>query len=196
MSYLFSGFEDKTAYSIEVTGVTTNGTQITTGRVGFATSYTAPDTFSTLFVNNNCKGGYITIESNIVGIDGKTEPETPTYIDGKEIDSRKSGSYVLWDEGYIINGDWTMRLWGRDFNSNTEIVRMTNADGDVITITYCVDNTNCWFEVRVVMSGDTWGYVTESNHIEIPWDDEQVFCWLRRIGNVYELKIENRGVEV
>lgn len=195
VSYLFSGFEDKTAYSIEVTGATVNGTKISTGRIGFTTNYVAPDTFSTLFLNNNCKGGYITIESNIVGIDGKTEPEAPTYIDNKEIDLRREGSYVLWDEGYSVRGDWTMRLWGRDFTANSQIVRMSSANGDNIIITYCVDDTKCWFEVRVVHSGDIWGYVAESNHIAMPDGSEQIFCWLRRVGNIYELKIENRGVE-
>lgn len=194
LSYLFSGFEDKTAYSVEVTGATTNGTQISTGRIAFTANYVAPDTFSTLFVSNNCKGGYIAITSNVIGIDGKTSPETPTYIDNKEIDLRQSGNYVLWDEGYIINGDWTMRLWGRDFTPNAQIVRIGNVNEDEIAINYCADDAKCWFELRVIEAGDTWGYVTESEHITIPDDEEQLCCWLRRIGNIYELKIENRGV--
>ena len=136
LSYLFSGFEDKANYSVEVTGVTTNGTQITTGRVGFTTSYTTPDTFSFLFLTNNCKGGYITIESNIIGIDGETNPDPATYIDNKEIDVRADGNYVQWVKGYEINGNWTMRLWGRNFRPNQEIFRFSNVNGDIITITY------------------------------------------------------------
>lgn len=196
ISYLFSGFEDKASYSIEVTGVTTNGTQITTGRVNFTTSYTTPDTFSFLFLSNNCQGGYITIESNIIGIDGDTGDMEPVFIDGKELDLRKDGSYVQWVKGYTINGDWTMRLWGREFKSGKEIFRFSNVDGDIITVSYATDDTQCWFEMRAWHSGDTWAYTIESQHIALPENTEQLFAWLRRVDNLYELKIENRGVEV
>ena len=195
ISYLFSGFEDNASYSIEVTGVTTNGTQITTGRIPFTTDYTKPDMFSFLFLTNNCKGGYITIKSNIIGINGISNPETPTYIDNKEIDLREAGSYVEWVEGYTVTGNWTMRLWGRDFTPNSEIFRFSNTYGDIITIEYHVDETQCWFELRAKHNDWLWGYVTESIHIALPSETEQVFCWLRRIDNLYELRIENRGVE-
>ena len=194
ISYLFSGFEDKASYSIEVTGVTTNGTQITTGRIPFTTDYTKPDMFSFLFLTNNCKGGYITIRSNVIGIDGIANPEPPVFIDNQEVDLRASGSYVEWIEGYTVTDDWTLRIWGRDYNPNSEIFRFANVNGDIITIEYCTDDTNCWFEMRAKHNDWLWGYVTESSHIALPTDTEQMFCWLRRIGNLYELKIENRGV--
>ena len=196
ISYLFTGLEDKASYSIEVNGVTANGTQITTGRISFTTDYVKPNMFSFLFLTNNCKGGYITVKSNVIGINGYSNPETPTYIDGKEIDLRADGSYVEWREGYIVGGDWTMRIWGRDFTPNSEIFRFSNTDGDIITITYCTDGTYCWFELKVKHSDWLWGYVTESSHIALPASDEQIFCWLRRIDNLYDLRIENRGVEV
>lgn len=195
ISYLFSGFEDRASYIIEVTGVTANGTQISTGRVNFTTNYTTPDTFSFLFLTNNCRGGYITIESNVIGIDGSTNPDPPTYIDNKEIDLREDGSYVEWNDGYEINGDWTMRLWGRNFNPNKEIFRFSNVNGDIITVVYCANDSQCWYELRAIHNGDYWGYVVESNYIDLPEDTEQLFCWVRRIGNIYELKMENRGVE-
>ena len=194
ISYLFSGFEDNASYSIEVTGITANGTQITTGRIPFTTAYTKPDMFSFLFLTNNCKGGYITIRSNVIGIDGIANPEPPVFIDNQEVDLRASGSYVEWIEGYMVTDDWTLRIWGRDYNPNSEIFRFSNTDGDIITIDYCADDTNCWFEMRAKHNDWLWGYVTESSHIALPTDTEQMFCWLRRIGNLYELKIENRGV--
>ena len=194
ISYLFSGFEDNASYSIEVTGVTANGTQITTGCIPFTTAYTKPDMFSFLFLTNNCKGGYITIRSNVIGIDGIANPEPPVFIDNQEVDLRTNGSYVEWIEGYTVTDDWTLRIWGRDYNPNSEIFRFSNFDGDIITIEYCTDDTNCWFEMRAKHNDWLWGYVTESSHIALPMDTEQMFCWLRRIDNLYELKIENRGV--
>ena len=194
ISYLFSGFEDNASYSIEVTGITANGTQITTSRIPFTTAYTKPNMFSFLFLTNNCKSGYITIRSNVVGIDGIANPELPVFIDNQEVDLRASGSYVEWIEGYTVTDDWTLRIWGRDYNPNSEIFRFSNTDGDIITIDYCADDTNCWFEMKAKHNDWLWGYVTESSHIALPTNTEQMFCWLRRISNLYELKIENRGV--
>lgn len=196
VSYLFSGFEDKASYSIEVIGVTVNGTQITTGRVQFTTDYIAPDMFSFLFLTNNCKGGYITIKSNVTSIPGNTNPDPPIFINGNEVDLRKDGSYVEWPESYNIPKDFTMRLWGRDFNPNTEILRFSNVNGDIIYLYYKEDNTNAWFEMRAVHKNWQFGYTCETQHIAKPGPMEQVFCWMRRIGNLYDLIIENRGVEV
>ena len=160
-TYLFSGFEDKSTYFIEVNGVTSGGTQITTGRIKFTTNYSTFNTFSYLFLTNNCSGGYITIESNIVGIDGITNPQNPTYID----------------------------------NTDKDIVRFSNTDGDIVSIYYRQTTTQAFFEMRCVNKNFTWGYTIESQYISLPGDNEQVFCWLRKIDNLYELKIENRGVE-
>lgn len=194
-TYLFSGFEDKSTYFIEVNGVTSGGTQITTGRIKFTTNYSTFSTFSYLFLTNNCSGGYITIESNIVGIDGITNPQNPTYIDNQEIDLRKDGYYVEWADGYIISGDWTMRMWGRQFTPDKEIVRFSSANGDIVSIYYRQTATQAFFEMRCVNKNFIWGYTIESQYISLPADNEQVFCWLRKIDNLYELKIENRGVE-
>ena len=117
------------------------------------------------------------------------------FIDGKEIDLRKDGAYVQWIRGYTVDGDWTMRLWGREFKSGKEIFRFSNVDGDIIFVSYATDTTQCWFEMRAKHNDWLWGYVTESSHIALPTDTEQMFCWLRKIGNLYELKIESRGVE-
>lgn len=196
VSHTFSGFEDRANYFVQATGVTVNGTQLDTGKIAFTTKYVTPTTYSSLYLSNNCDEGYITVESNIISIKGVANPDPPIYIDDKEIDLRQSGSYVEWDEGYEVNGDWTARVWGRDFTPSEEILRFSNAGSDNIVVTYVTDDTQCWFELRATHVGDTWGYVIESTHIALPTDAEQIFMWLRRIDNVYELKIENRGVEV
>ena len=89
-----------------------------------------------------------------------------------------------------------MRLWGRYYRPNKEIFRFSNASGDIIAVVYCVDDTQCWFEMRAWHSSNIWAYTIESQHIALPENTEQLFNWLRRVDNLYELKIENRGVEV
>ena len=73
---------------------------------------------------------------------------------------------------------------------------LSHINGDIIYLYYIEDNNNAWFEMRAVHSNWQLGYTCETQYIAKPSPDEQLFCWMRRVGNLYDLKIENRGVEV
>ena len=191
--YMFSGFDDDTEYVIECKGVTTQGTEIYTGQVHFTVSYVQPSLYSTFFLTNNCDGGYVNIHSNVVGIPGFANPSPPIFIDGKEVDLRPEGSYIEWNEGFTIPYDATIRVWGRNFTPNTEILHFKNNKNDYFSLKYCQDDTNAWVELRVVHNDWEYGYTTQSNLIVLPKVTDYIFIWLRRIDNLYELKIENLG---
>lgn len=196
VSYLFSGFEDGLTYQIEVVGQTVEGTAITTGKVSIYIVYYVPRLYTTMYLTNNCHDGYVTIENNMIGIPGDSNPYPPTYIDDKEVDLRADGTYVEWTQNYEITGDYTMGIWGRDFNPNTEILTFTNDDGATVTISYYEDDTNAWCEL--VAKHPTWThyYNIISNKIAKPTDTEYLCIWNRRVNNVYELTVENRGETV
>lgn len=126
LSYTFVGMSNDTSYYISLTGETVNGTSITTGYLYFTVRYLQPTSFAICDLVNDCDNGYIQISSNIVAIDGISNPDPPTYIDDKEVDLREDGTYVQWNEGFDIKDDFTMRVWGRDFNPYENIITMTN----------------------------------------------------------------------
>lgn len=196
ISYMFSGFEDKYTYQIEVVGQTVEGTVIESGKVSIYIVYYVPRVYTTMYLTNNCHDGYVTIENNMVGIPGDSNPYPPTYIDDKEVDLRADGAYVEWNENYEITNDYTMGVWGRDFNPNSAILTFTNEDGAIVKISYCENGEYVWAEL--VAKHPKWGhyYTIRSNTIAKPADTEYLFIWNRRINNVYDLKIENRGETV
>ena len=61
-----------------------------------------------------------------MAIDGKSNPDPPIYIDDKEVDLRDPNSWVEWNSGFRIQDDFTMRVWGRDFNDYQNIITLTN----------------------------------------------------------------------
>ena len=126
LSYTFVGMSNDTAYYISLTGETVNGTKITSGLRYFTVRYLQPASFAICDLVNNCEDGYIQISSNIVAIDGKSNPDPPVYIDDKEVDLREPNTWVRWDEGFRIQNDFTMRVWGRDFNPYEKIITLTN----------------------------------------------------------------------
>lgn len=126
LTYLFSGMSNNTSYYIELTGETINGTILTSGVKSFTVRYIQPASFAICDLVNDCENGYIQISSNIVAIDGKSNPTPPKYIDDKEVDLREPDSWVEWDSGFSIKDDFTLRAWGRDFNPYEPIITLSN----------------------------------------------------------------------
>lgn len=124
--YTFSGMANDTSYYVELSGSTVNNTPVSSGLLLFTIRYIQPASFAICDLANNCENGFIQISSNIVSIDGKSEPDPPKYIDNKEVDLTDDGSWVQWDEGFNIQNDFTMRIWGRSFGDNEPIVTMKN----------------------------------------------------------------------
>lgn len=124
--HTFSGMANDTSYYVELSGSTINNTPVSSGLLLFTIRYIQPSSFVICDLVNNCQNGFIQISSNIVSIDGKSEPDPPKYIDNKEVDLTDDGSWVQWDEGFNIQNDFTMRIWGRSFGDNEPIVTMKN----------------------------------------------------------------------
>lgn len=194
LSYTISGFSDATNYAIEVNGITVNNTQITTGRINFSVSYTRPNIYTLLELQNNCSEGYVSLTSNVAIIDGVSHPDPPTYINDDEIDLTGDGSYVEWNEGYQVNGDFTGTLIGRDFTSYSTIFTFSTTDGSTVKINWMqgyenADNTQTLqaYAQLVVTQGSIIVYNIKTDFIAIPTAEQQVTVWFRRISNIYEL---------
>lgn len=201
-SYLVSGLEDKGTYYIEVKGYTIQGTYVTTGQILFTVTYSSPAVFGVLGLTNDCANGYITGESIISIIEGKSNPEEPIYIDnadGKEVDLTTDGTWVKWTDGYQVRGDFTVQWWFRDMNTDTVISYFMNSSGQKITFTYrngyYRDETT--LKAYVDMTVDTGVeediYYRYSEYIDIPEVTDYLTLWVRRIGNVYDIKLANLG---
>lgn len=185
--YNFAGFADNTSYYIQATGITSQGTQISTVINSFYVQYSNPSEYAIVELNNNCEGGYITIKSNLSEIDGVSEPDPPIYTDDNTaIDLRQFGNYVSWDNNYVIDGDFTASLWGHHFNSNSNIIRMKD-ENTMLYINYKDYDENLKFVELIVEEGNITYYIYSDPVFVFPNDKLQV--WFRRIGSLYEIKL-------
>ena len=194
IDYTFSGLEDGALYNIECVGVTSEGTQVTTVRRAFSVAYNAPTVYSNLQLTNNCTGGYIQIESHVIGISGTSNPENPIYIDNKKIDMRGDGNYVRWDDGFELTSNYTLGLWGENLTPGADTLIMLNNNGDSVNAVYMENDTNAWFELYVSSASYPFKYQIISNLIAKPDDADEIFMTLRCIDNLYDITIKNRGV--
>lgn len=189
INYTFNGLNDKETYYVEANGQTMHGMFVDTGLILISIQYEIPNVFSIISLDNNCEGGYITIKSNLVGINGESNPIPPIYVDDNTaIDLTGEGSYVLWNSGYEINGDFTASLWGRNFNENSEIIEMS--DGiQILVINYRKDE-NGYFYAELIVKEGFYTYYLYTDSIDI-YSNDKLQIWFRRIGSLYEIGLYN-----
>lgn len=194
-SYLFTGLENATTYYIEVNGVTINNTIVTTGQISITVQYLRPDLFTLVELKNNCEEGYISIRSNIVLIEGTSNPDPPIYINDKEVDLTTPGSWVEWNSGYSIIGDFLLRLWFRNPTLNSQLLQFSNINGQTITIYYREGYENIESQEQqsyidvYVQSLENINYYIFSNYINILNDDQYYNFWLTRQNYIYQAQL-------
>ena len=191
ISYQFSGLQDNTFYFVQATGQTLQGTQISTGFIGFSVSYVEPSVFSVINLTNNCQGGYIIIRSNLSDIPGSSNPYPPLYVDGNTaVDVTGNGSYIIWDEGFNIYSDFTASLWGREFTENSNIITLSsNGSGGELTINYRKDNNGLFYAELFVKENNVIYYLYTDSIVVNESDSLQI--WFRRISGLYEIGLYN-----
>lgn len=187
VAYSFTGLSDNTAYYVKAFGQTINDTIIETDFIRFTVQYSTPAVFSRFFLSNNCKEGYITYTSNTALVEGKSNPENPIYIDDEKVDLRQDGSWVKWNDGFIVGGDFTVKAWLEQPNLNSNLITIQNLDGQEMKIGYHEDLTNT---AKVYADFSIDGYYIFTPSITKPTTSRQLCIQLRRIRNVYELKME------
>lgn len=201
ISYEFSGLSTATTYKISLSGTTDSGSTFTTGLIDIHVNYIRPELFSILQLSNNCLGGYVEIKNNMVLIEGESNPDPPIYIDDKEVDLRGDGHYVQWLEGYTVNGDFTSQIWFRDPNIGEDktlfqLWNNSNVNGNnslKINLRqekpYGEENVKTFAELRC-RNGLNSGYYIISNYIDNPTPTDKLTIWIRRINNVFSIKLE------
>lgn len=189
--YSFTGFSNNTSYYIECIGITKEGTQITTGLILFGINYNSSSTKLNLV--NNCLGGYVFVSSNPVAIFGKSNPSPPIYVD-EEVNLTSLDSYVLWDNGFTTSTtDWTLSIWGNNFNANTEICSFVNDSQDIISIKYMVNNNNVFVSLLVKNNQTNFEYLIYSNSVTLLSNTDNLMIWVRRINNIYDIVLNILG---
>lgn len=197
--YPIQGLDNNTQYYIELTGITVNKTQITSGILGFSVQYIRPPNFSIVELTNDYENGYIQINSNIVAIDGTSNPDPVTYIENKEVDLTEDGSWVNWDSGFNIANDFTIRIWGRNYTLNSNLLTASSSQDTTnnpykFTLDYMESTDNKVYMQLKAWSGLNMPYIITSNEIEKPTEKQQIFTWIRKKNNLYDLVIENLDI--
>jgi len=191
-----SGLNDNSQYYIRATGVTLNGMTLDTGYVHVSVEYTQPALFSLVSLENIPRDGNIKITSNIILLVGTSNPDPATYISGTLVDLTVDGSYVKFDEGFMIPNDFTIQCIGRDFTDYSTILELSNGTYNVELIYMRGEFTGITGEKAYFILNaynSVTNYTITSNLIDVPLSTDRIHIWIKRINNIYDLIIENLG---
>ena len=132
--YRIEGLQNTHEYRVCVEGITIHGMEVSTGYVLFSIKYDKMGA-GALVNLKDIGDGKISIGSNfkILGVD--SYPDPPKYIDNEEVDLRKTGSYVEFYDGFVVDGNYECKVAFRA-PSVGNLYTMKNSKGDVICLSY------------------------------------------------------------
>lgn len=182
VSYTYRGLESNTHYYIRCVGVTINGMALDTGYVEIFVNYENPTAYSRLYAVNKPDRGCISLETNLIIIqyNGTEEFE---YQDGMINLIDKT---LYYDEGFLIEGDFTLILRGLHLWGTREILRMKNERHGLSLSSRIYSDGNLRFKLKV--PNGVSNYILYSEPLSFTDKDMITIC-LRRINNVYQLKV-------
>lgn len=129
MEYTIKNLEDGTKYYLRAMGETLNGMAADTGFLAFSVKFITPTYWTYVDLSDN-HDGTVRVSCNIRTVTGRYDGENePNYIDNNHrVDLRNPGQRVLFDDGFTLQGSFTIKMLGSDFtvNGTVEIVYRWN----------------------------------------------------------------------
>lgn len=183
LNYRFTGLEDNKQYYVRATGMTVHGLELDTGFIKVNVSYKEPECDTKLLLScDRCKG-YISWATNIIVINCTT-PKAYTFDNGfvDVVDK-----VIEYNYGYIINGDFELKLIGKKLNRSGKLLTMSNGINTITLSSHVYDTDgNMYFHLSVENGLST--YSRYSENMQLTEDDVLEFVITRK-NNLYKLSI-------
>lgn len=189
-------------YIVEVNVVTVGNTNIIKTKTFVAQYIQASDYFPLIIDNSaTCENGAVVVKSYLVLFEGEAYPSPPIYIDNDYVSLVKPGSYVIFDKGFEINGDFALII---KFNSpvlypvnkygdaEKSIIEMTKKNEDsyiIINVEEGIFYTNK-VRAEVCIKDGPFYYRVLSDYINKADATKDYRVVLRKIDNLCDISFE------
>lgn len=199
MNVTIFDLDDNSLYYVQAIGQTLNKMKVDTGLIPFSVEYILPSLFAIVNLENLEDEYSVKIESNIISILGRSNPDPPKYIDDKMVDLTEEGSWVKFDKAFSIDKNFTLFIRAKSLKEHAPFLILENKNGYSIELKYNSaqydgqDSEKAFVELYAF--NKVTSYFQMSNYIEIPDKDSLIDIYVRRINNLYEVYVENTGGE-
>lgn len=184
LAYTFAGLQDSTKYYIQAIGVTQHYMIIDSGKIEFTANYISPRLNAVLTATNLPQKGAVSIQANIYQIIGySSDGSTINYINNEEADL-STGQTVYWQEGFGIDGNFTMKIWVRDIQLNKNFITLYSAQGKIIMY---YDGTQ--IVLKKIINNIEYYYIT-SNAINVTSSNDKVFIFVQNFNSTQLMNLQ------
>lgn len=182
VKYTYKSLENHTKYFIRCFGTTVNGMEVDTGYIQIYTDYKVPSSYGLIYAENDPLHGYIKLHTNITIIEC-SDDKIFNFQDGM-IDLRNDA--IHYKEGFVIPDNFTLILRGMALNQTATLLEMSNTQYTITISSYLHDDGKTRFKLTV--PNPLGNYILYSNPESFD-ENAMVGIWVRRINNVYSLKV-------
>lgn len=182
IEYTYRGLDNNTLYYIRCTAVTVNGMELDTGYQEITVKYENPNTYARIYATPLPSQGCIQVATNLIIIQ-YNGTDSFEYIDGM-IDLREKTLY--YDEGFLIEDDFTLIIRGVHLWQNADIFKMDNGNLGLTLSSHIYTDGKLRF--RLLVPNGVGNYLLYSKPLVFE-DTDMVTIALRRKDNVYQLKV-------
>lgn len=180
LNYTFRGLESGRVYYLRCVGTTVHGMELDTGYVEITVKYETPDTYSRIYATNDPKQGCICVATNLIILQ---------YNGDEQFEYNNSlinliDKTLYYDEGFLVEGDFTLIIRGMHLWQNAEIFKMSNgADALSISSRIYTDGT---LRFKLTVPNGAGHYILYSEPQKFT-DADMITVCVRRINNIYQL---------
>lgn len=182
ISYTYRGLENNTVYYIRCTGVTVNGMELDTGYQEITVKYENPNAYSRIYSTSIPSQGCVQVATNLIIIQ-YNGTESFEYPDGM-IDLRDKTLY--YDEGFLIENDFTLLIRGTHLWQNGEILKMNNGQPGLTLSSHIYSGGKLRFKLLVPNGVSSFLLYSGEQVFE---NEDLVTIAVRRKDNIYQLKV-------
>lgn len=182
ISYPYRGLENNTVYYIRCLGVTVNGMELDTGYIGISVKYENPNAYARIYTTVLPSQGCVKVDTNLIIIQ-YNGTDSFEYADGM-INLKDKTLY--YDEGFLIEDDFTVIIRGINLWQNADIFKMSNGKQGLTLSSHIYHEGKLRF--RLIVPNGVSNYLLYSEP-QVFTDQDMVTVAIRRKNNVYQLKV-------
>ncbi len=182
IAFTYRGLENNTAYAIRCTAVTVHGMILDTGLKDIQVKYENPNTYARIYTTALPEQGCVQVASNLIVI--QYNGTDHFSYENSMIDL--IGKTLCYDEGFLIEDDFTVIIRGKNLWQTADILKMKN-DGPGLTLSSRI-YTDETLRFRLLVPNGVCSYLLYSDE-QIFTANDMVTIVLRRKSNLYQLKV-------
>ena len=182
LTYAYRGLSDDKFYYIRAVGTTVNGIQMDTGYIKIFINYENPEDYKLIYAECNEQNSMVTYQTNFVVINPSDTTAEYEYENGwiNLIDKT-----LTYDKDFIVNGDFTMSIRGKDMYRNATILKCSNDTMGFTLSSYIYDDGSMRY--KLLVPNGLCNYILYSEPI-MPEEQDIVTIHIRRINNIYQIE--------